>query len=418
VRGLAARLALLAGVLLLVAALLEAAARLFTDAAPPLTEKDPRVGQRYIRGLDQEVYVAEAGRRVHLRFNRDGFRGPDRPLEKPAGVRRIAVLGDSMIASLGVDEEQTMVCQLQELLNRDSRGERWEVLNFGVAGAGPGQELALYRELASRYQPDIVIDTFFVGNDLADNCRRLSNNPRIYFDLDEEGRLRQVPLSAGKVELSQFLNHYSRFYVWQKDAVNALRHIFTYRNAVMESGQWVFCTRPSGDYKYAWRISEELVREFQREAAAHGSLFLQVVLPSCEQIYADSFQILKSRAGPQAPAFDPDYPDRRLAAVCRRAGIPFLTMTAEFRAAAPHASSHVEAEWLFLQGYGHFSRRGNEICAQAVHRVLAQGDPHALAGRPLLGLLPRQISVDRLGATAGLPSPAATGWDKPGGTRP
>jgi hypothetical protein len=389
-RGLIARLALLAGVLAMVATLLEVAARLFTDATPPLTEKDPVVGQRYVRGLDQEVYVPEAGRRVRLRFNHDGFRGPDRPLEKPPGVRRIAVLGDSMIASLGVDEEQTMVCQLEKLLNRESRGPRWEVLNFGVAGASPGQELVLYRELASRYHPDIVIDTFFVGNDLADNCRRLSNNPRIYFDLDEEGRLRGAALSAGKVGLSQFLNHYSRFYVWQKDAVNALRHIFTYQNGVMESGQWVFYTQPGGDYDYAWRISEEIVREFQREAARHGSLFLQVVLPSCEQIYADSFQILKSRGGPQAPAFDPDYPDRRLGALCRQAGIPFLTMTADFRAAAPHASSHVEAEWLFLQGYGHFSPCGNELCARAVHRVLSQGDASTMTGRPLLGLLPRQ----------------------------
>ncbi len=387
VRAIAARFALLAGSLVIVLGLLEVAARLFSNAEPPLTEKDPLVGQRYVRDFQGEVYVPEAGRKVRLRFNHVGFRGPDRPFEKGAGVRRIAVLGDSLIASAGVDEDQTLVYRLEQALNQSQHDVKWEVLNFGVPGSSPGQELAQYRQLVARYQPDVVICAFFVGNDLSDNCRRLSNNPRIYFDLDAQGHVQQVPFSANKAALSTALNRYSRFYVWQKDAVNGLRHLWSAEAGQLEPGQRIYCTQPTGDLEYAWKLSEELVREFQREVTRGGGQFLLLEIPSCEQIYADSFQVLRSRAGKQADAFDADYPDRRLGALCRQEGIRFLTFTPAFRVAAPKASSQLESEWLYLKGYGHLNERGNAIAAEVLHKYLFEQDPHDAAHRPLLSPL-------------------------------
>jgi hypothetical protein len=386
-RTLAARLALLTLSLLAVTAMLEIAARLFTNAEAPLTEKDALLGQRYVCDFQGQAYIPEAGRKVALRFNHVGFRGPDRPFAKPAGVRRVAILGDSLIASAGVDEEQTLVARLEQTLNASHCGAKWEVLNFGVPGSCPGQELVQYRHLVARFQPDLVICAFFVGNDLSDNCRRLSNNPRIYFDLDSRGQLQQAPFSANKAALSLLLNRYSRFYVWQKDAVNGLRHFWNEAAGQLEPGQWIYCAKPAGDVEYAWQLSEELVRQFQREVTRGGSRFLLMMIPSCDQIYADSFQVLRSRAGNRSESFDADYPDRRLGTLCRREGIPLLTITSEFRAAAPHASSQLAAEWLYLKGYGHLNERGNAIAAQLLYKYLAEGDPRDAAHRPLLSQL-------------------------------
>jgi hypothetical protein len=245
-----------------------------------------------------------------------------------------------------------------------------------------------YRQLVARFRPDVVICAFFVGNDLSDNCRRLSNNPRIYFDLDSQGHLQQVPFSANKAALSTFLNHYSRFYVWQKDAVNGLRHLWSAEAGQLEPGQWIYCSQPTGDLEYAWKLSEELIRAFQREVSHDGGQFLLLEIPSCEQIYADSFQVLRSRAGKQAAAFDADYPDRRLGTLCRQEGIRFLTFTAAFRSAAPTASSQLESEWLYLKGYGHLNERGNAIAAEVLYKYLTEQDPRDAAHRPLLSQLP------------------------------
>ena len=100
-------LALLSLALALAAA--EGATRLLTETDPLIFLSDPVVGVRHVPSFEWSVYDREARRRVPVRFNRDGFRGPDLSHAKPAGVRRVALLGDSMVAALQVDEEQSMV---------------------------------------------------------------------------------------------------------------------------------------------------------------------------------------------------------------------------------------------------------------------------------------------------------------------
>jgi hypothetical protein len=383
-KRLAKKLALLGGSLFLLAILLEIATRLLTDTIPPLTVKDPLIGQRYIRSFQASVYVPEAGRKVALRLNRAGFRGPDRPLEKPPGVRRIAVLGDSMIASVGVDEEDTLVCQLERMLNQSYPEVTWEVLNFGVSGSSPGQEMVLYKELASRWDPDIVLCAYYVGNDLADNCSRLSNNPRIYFDLDDQGRLYELPFWAERAKVSAVLNRYSRFYVWQKEALNRSRQKLLEKARVVAPGQWIYCSQESEKVAHAWKVTDAVNRAFQVEVFGRGGLFAVVMLPSSRQIYRDWFEEMLTRCGKSAEHFDPDHPDRRLRALCRESGIPLLVMTDDFRKAAPSNSTKVKEQWLFHQGTGHFNERGNKLAAQAVYRFLTRGGPHLLSDRPFV----------------------------------
>jgi len=384
-KQIAKKLALLLGTLVVLTALLEIGARLFTDTIPPLTVRDPAVGQHYLESFEGMVYVPEAGREVYLRFNKVGFRGPDRPWQKPEGVRRVAVLGDSMIASLAVDEEDTMVCRLERMLNQSHPDVTWEVFNFGVSGASPGQELVLYRELVSRFQPDIVLCAFFVGNDLADNCRRLSHSPRIYFDLDESGDLYQLPFSARRARLSQFLNRYSRFYVWQKGAFLKTRKKVRASAGLMAPRQWIYCRKENQDVAHAWKLSGEVIKAFHHEAESRGARFAVVMIPPALQIYENSFQRMLEKVGDLAPHFDPDYPDQRMGELCREAGVPFLSMLEDFREAAPSANSKVKQEWLFLLGEGHFNERGNALAARAIHRFLTRGDPNQLAGRPFVG---------------------------------
>ena len=278
---------------------------LFSDVVPPLLVGDPVLGKRYLESFDESVYVPEADRKIRLRFNNVGFRGPDWPLKKPPGVRRIAVLGDSMIASVAVDEADTLVGQLQQLLDRSHPETKWEVMNFGVAGASPAQEMVLYRELVSRFDPDIVLCAFFVGNDLSDNSRRLSNNPRIYFDVDASGKLHQLPFSAERVRASAWLNRYSRFYVWQKGAMRAVQNSVLESLGEVSAGKWIFCSQPTGDVAHAWRVTDEVMLAFQREVESRGSLFAVVMLPSACQIYRDLFASTRQAAGEMAPYFEP-----------------------------------------------------------------------------------------------------------------
>jgi lysophospholipase L1-like esterase len=103
---------------------------------------------------------------VEYRVNAEGLRGPEVAVEKPEGVRRVAVLGDSIAFGYWVAEEDAFPRQLESMLN-EVRGEgpRVEVLNFGVPGYNLDQEIETLRSRALRFAPDAVVVAFCL-NDL------------------------------------------------------------------------------------------------------------------------------------------------------------------------------------------------------------------------------------------------------------
>jgi hypothetical protein len=136
---------------------LEVGLRLFDTETRMLFVKDPDFGHRYPAGFSGREYVGEAGRSVLLRFNRLGFRGPDHDQPKAPDVRRIVVLGDSFVASVGVDEPDTMVARLEAMLRDGGSGTTWEVLNCGASGYSTAQSLLVWRHIANRFEPDVKL---------------------------------------------------------------------------------------------------------------------------------------------------------------------------------------------------------------------------------------------------------------------
>jgi len=95
---------------------------------------------------------------VEYRVNGLGLRGPETTVAKPPGVRRIAVLGDSIAFGYWVADEQGFARQLEALINQASSAQgRVEVLNFGVPGYNLEQEIEALRARALAFEPDAVV---------------------------------------------------------------------------------------------------------------------------------------------------------------------------------------------------------------------------------------------------------------------
>ncbi|MFQ5702125.1 MAG: SGNH/GDSL hydrolase family protein [Acidobacteriota bacterium] len=85
-----------------------------------------------------------------------GFRDRDHALDKPPGVYRILVLGDSITKGLGVpDKERIFPAVLERKL--DESGLTSEVINFGVEGYNTQQEVETLEEKGLVYKPDLVV---------------------------------------------------------------------------------------------------------------------------------------------------------------------------------------------------------------------------------------------------------------------
>ena len=86
------------------------------------------------------------------RINSHGWRDAERSFDKPAGVRRIVVLGDSFTFGVGVDAVERYTDVLEKMA-----GSNLEVLNLGMNAVGPDQELLVLETDGLRYAPDFVV---------------------------------------------------------------------------------------------------------------------------------------------------------------------------------------------------------------------------------------------------------------------
>ena len=138
----------------------------------------------------QGWYYGEGG--AYVKINSLGYRDVEHTREKPPGVFRIAVLGDSMTEARQVSIADTFCKQLEKRLSgRPEFGNlKVEVLNFGIGGYGTDQELLTLRLHVLDFSPDLVMLAFCPGNDVAGNSRQLILNPeRKPFYLLRDGKL-------------------------------------------------------------------------------------------------------------------------------------------------------------------------------------------------------------------------------------
>jgi hypothetical protein len=163
-----------AGLCLCVLAL-EIALRAAGYSAPARYQPDPRLGWR-----------------LRVGANAEGLRDLEHLADKPAGVYRIAVLGDSYSEARQVDRRQAFWARLPAELAACGfrRGQRIEVLHFGIAGYGTAQAYLMLQSTAIRYQPDLVL-LQFAGDDVRNNSFALEpEKERPFFMLGRDGELR------------------------------------------------------------------------------------------------------------------------------------------------------------------------------------------------------------------------------------
>jgi len=345
--------------LLLIVTLIEVVLRLFTDKGISLLVRDEEIGRRYDPDFVGEMYIPEAQRKVHFRFTRDGYRGPDRPRKKPGGVRRIAVIGDSFIAAVGVDEEDTVVAQLEQNL-----GEGWEVLNFGISGNSSGQSLLTWRHFARHYEADIVIYFFTILNDVMENAHGLSHGVRPHFTLDD-GELVVHRTGRTRNFASRLLRH-SRFYVWQKHVVRGLTRSALSTAGIIPNEALILKPELTPEFERAWTITEAILATMKDEVEATGTPFIFCVVPSIGQYDTEAWDRSKDRWKAHDAGLDPDFPDTMLKGIIERHELRWFPLLPAFRKGFSSGPLNFRGGHLG----GHWNEKGNHMVAAELHRQL------------------------------------------------
>lgn len=95
--------------------------------------------------------------------DRYGFRTPEIPIEKPAGTRRIVVIGDSVAEGAQVANDELVFARQIETRLRGA-GVAVDVVNLGVVAYTTLQEVELLKKRGLQYQPDLVLVSYCLND--------------------------------------------------------------------------------------------------------------------------------------------------------------------------------------------------------------------------------------------------------------
>jgi len=138
--------------------------------------------------------------------------------EKPPGVYRIVVIGDSMVEALQVDFDQAYPEVVEANLAASpacSHHERIEVYRFGISGAPFSHYLSLMRHTA-QYAPDLYIITI-ISNDFDQSIEGQGFKYFWKYRMNTDGSIEEVPPVPFSVP--------SRVDQWRGDNIAILRYI-------------------------------------------------------------------------------------------------------------------------------------------------------------------------------------------------
>jgi len=336
----------------------------------------PVLGWTQRPGAQFDIVVSQVP--VHVEFNRAGFRDVEHEVAKPKGCKRVVLVGDSFCEALQVDLEETFFRQLQARLR--AGGESWEVLNLGVGDFGTAQELIALREYGMRYQPDVVVCEVYPLNDIGNNaiglasfCRSQNDAYRPYL-VERDGALQQVSWQPVRQSLRHGLATFrvaeracfavEKLLCGLEDDAARLERMRAaglppldplLYSFVADEGQQIEAVRQG------WRITERCLEEMARLCREHGATFVVLTIPF-EATVGLQWQSFAEQQPP--PALDPEYPDRRLDAFCRKLGVPCVPMLPVF---AQHRDECMPGR------EGHLNPAAHRYTADALYRALVAG---------------------------------------------
>jgi lysophospholipase L1-like esterase len=325
--------------------------------------------------------------RVRISVNRDGHRGRAVEGARKSGVRRILMLGDSVAFGVGVGDDQTFSARM------DRPGAGLEVVNLGVPGYGPAQQLLLLRTRGLAYRPDTVVVHFCLANDFADAVLSealYDQHPAPYLTIESGGlKVKNSHLQLGVARgLLQRLS--------ESSALCRTVSAFLSRATTVDS-------RGAAD---ASRWPK------RKRRALHDTNALSTI-----SLWLASLNELSRSAGSQLLLVI--HPDRTLdrgnalwssvlKGLAMESRIPVLDMADYYR------ENGFTFDQVTIDGVGHLSTAGHAVVAQALERALRELRPLDAASDAKDSGSPRRsvvrVTWSQIAPSAGHGSRAAAGW--------
>ena len=295
------------------------------------------VGTRFKMRPGVTVIVPERYGDIRYSFNRQGYRDVDHDPARPG--RRLLWLGDSVTFGLGVAQDRTYAARIARQLA--SRQPAWETVDEAIFAYDTRHEVETLEEDGLEYRPEVIVLQFYM-NDFSIS----SPHPR-FGDVQWSDRLaalknRLVYKSALYLRAQQLLLGAS--YLLFHDARR--RYFPRTLNADQPRFQSAYLAAHPDDATLPTFTALAAIGDLARR---QGARLLVFITPDEVQLFTPRYDAI----------------DRRVAAFCRRQGIPTFDPLPALRARADRGR-------LFYDGI-HYSDHGHAVVASLLLAALDRG---------------------------------------------
>lgn len=341
-------------------------------------EHDPLVGTRLKPGVEGWWTQEEHEFRVPVRINSLGLRDLERPETKPAGVKRVLLIGDSHVEALQVQLEQAIGRQLEENLRRTDATV--EVISAGVSGYGTAGEYLFFQDRGWKLGADLVLLAFYPGNDVKNNSPDLEKSLVPQYDASGELiRIDTDPPGRGErsiVGRSHAYTYIRKLVLTRQPAVArwlvaaGLMKDGALRSAPSNEGvpldYWVYADPPPPEWAAAWEHTLRILDRFRDAVVARGARFAIMVVTSRDHVYPSSWAALEeSYPRLKSGLWNLEAPTQRVLDWCQSRGVACLNLLPIFQVDRDSGGDR-----LHYVHDGHWTAAGHALAARAASQFI------------------------------------------------
>jgi lysophospholipase L1-like esterase len=323
---------------------------------------DPVIGYRLAPGASTHFTTAEF--ETDIAISRQGVRDDREYGDKAPNERRIAVLGDSIVLSVQVPLEQTFCRQLEARLNARGEAVTYRVINAGVQGYGPVEDVLFYERVVRPLRPDLVLLVVYVGNDAEEALRSVNRL------LPGGG----PPLATASTTFSQRLRRVVRHSMVLQTVGLRVRSVtdrFTHL-APPEPPLQTYAANPAPRIRMGLDATRRAIERLAADVARDGGRLAILYMPARFQLDDGDYGRLRRIVEDAGGELVRDAATRRFEAALDGIGVPTLDLLPPLRATRPGPD-------LYFQQTAHLTPLGHRVVAAAIaadiHRLAGDGPP-------------------------------------------
>ena len=285
-------------------------------------------------------------------LNSHGFKGAEYTQAKPANIYRILSLGDSFAFGV-VPVQYNYNSRIERQLNRKlaDQGKQLQLINMGIPSIGPRDYLALLTNEGVQLNPDMVMISFFIGNDTLEAERAM--------DKKREWYSYSYVLSFFNYIIEVQRKYEGKAYGAKNEYFDDKPSLTSDKFLEIQAARSQIFIKGNTDSSTALNNQVEYIKQIKKICDSKNIKLLVVMIPDETQVNPELQKqvIEKWKATPDQ--FDIKQPNQELAAVFTQAKIPYLDLLDTFIIGS-------KQENLYRPRDTHWNIAGNRVAAQAI----------------------------------------------------